>query len=80
MHKDTLKTYNTFSFLKVPTNKQSDVNIATLSEIVGKFFCEVKPASKEFIPYNRSILTRIIFEQLRSQNITIINHFNKKAI
>ena len=80
VHKDTLLTHNTFSFLNVPTSKISDVNIRTLSEIVGKYLGDVKPAKNEFIPYNRSILTRILFDQLRSQNILIISHFNKKAI
>jgi hypothetical protein len=62
VYKDTQMTHNTMSFLNVPTSKQTDVNITTLSEIVGKFFSVTKSTKKEFLPYNRSILTRIMYD------------------
>ena len=32
------------------------------------------------MPYNRSIMTRILFKQLEKQNLLVISHFTKSCI
>lgn len=61
--KDSLKTHNTFSFINVPTLKLSDINLATLFEIINK--SSGGKQNKDFLPYNKSILTRIMFDQIK---------------
>mmetsp|Transcript_41408 Transcript_41408/g.54492 ORF Transcript_41408/g.54492 Transcript_41408/m.54492 type:complete len:95 (+) Transcript_41408:98-382(+) len=34
----------------------------------------------QFLPYNKSILTRILYPCLNKQNLMVINHFSKKTI
>ena len=36
VRKDTLKTWNTHSFINVPVSKMNDVNLLTLTEILNK--------------------------------------------
>lgn len=62
--KDTLKVQNTFSFINVPETKYLDANYKFLSEIVCKFNSS-RGISKEFLPYNKSILTRIVYDQIK---------------
>ena len=59
---------NTFSFINVPLAKVQDNNITTLLEIMNKFKKQsnMKTSKKknntDFIPYNKSILTRVMAE------------------
>jgi len=40
-----------------------------------------KPQKKEqFLPYNKSILTRILYPCLNKSNFLVINHFSKKTV
>ena len=39
-----------------------------------------KKATNDFIPYNKSILTRVIAEQLQKNNILVLSHFSKASI
>jgi hypothetical protein len=73
----------------VPTSKQFDINIATLIEIVSKqnqtnanpsqtnLLAASKKRKVQFLPYNKSILTRVIHKQLRCNNVLVINHYSK---
>ena len=64
VRKDTLKTFNTQTFINVPTSKIADINLSTLVEIVQKQTTnKSKHRSKkdQFLPFNKSILTRILF-------------------
>jgi hypothetical protein len=38
------------------------------------------PSTTQYLPYNKSILTRVLFEQLRECNILIISHFCKRTL
>ena len=84
VRKDTMKTFNTQTFINVPSSKQGDINLATLNEIVAKQSAQkaVKAKSRKdtFLPFNKSILTRILFPSLNKQNILVISHFSKKTI
>jgi hypothetical protein len=73
VHKETLKTHNTMSFVNLPATKLADANVATLLEILSKQNKAssakqvvgapyLPKANKEatFMPYNKSILTRVI--------------------
>jgi hypothetical protein len=71
IEKSSFKTLNTFSFINVPLAKIQDNNVSTLMEILNKFKKQsnLKGANKkksasanDFIPYNKSILTRVIAE------------------
>jgi hypothetical protein len=53
------KTRNTISFLNLPSHKMDDINVQTLRQILTK--TKIKP---NFLPYNKSILTRILYAQL----------------
>jgi len=61
VRKDTLKTQNTITFINIPASKINDVNIVTLTEILGKQKNPSTNANK-FLPYNKSIMTRIIYD------------------
>ena len=84
VRKDTLKTFNTHTFINVPSSKQADINLSTLNEIVSKQSAvkTVRQKSKkdQFLPFNKSILTRILFPSLNKQNILVISHYSKKTI
>lgn len=66
VNKTTYKTLNTFTFINTPLVKINDNNVSTLLEILKKFKKQTLPAGKktklknEFLPYNKSILTRVI--------------------
>lgn len=64
MEKVTLNLKNVFSFVNLPESKATDVNMKTFFEIMSKFN-SVKINNKEFLPYNKSIFTRIIYEQAK---------------
>ena len=36
VHKDTMKTHNTISFVNIPSNKMADPNVVTLLDILQK--------------------------------------------
>lgn len=79
VRRDTLKTQNTITFINLPASKMDDVNITTLTEILSK---QKNPNanSKKFLPYNKSILTRIVYDQLKEHNILTVSHFSRLAI
>ena len=66
VNKNTYKTLNTFTFINTPLVKINDNNVSTLLEILKKFKKQTVPSGKkqkaknEFLPYNKSILTRVI--------------------
>ncbi len=37
-------------------------------------------SSRDYLPYNKSILTRIMFEQIKRANFLVVNHFSKKTL
>ena len=85
VNKQTYKTLNTFSFINAPLSKTTDNNIGTLIEILNKFkrqsgAAAKKKASNDFIPYNKSILTRVIAQQLQKNNILVLSHYSKVSI
>lgn len=82
--KNTYKTLNTFTFINVPLAKIADNNISTLLEILRKFKQQSKkPKTKkgaDYLPYNKSILTRVIAQQLQKNNILCLSHYSKQSI
>ena len=85
--KSNYKTLNTFSFINVPLSKIQDNNVSTLLEILNKFkkqqelkSAKSKRNNNEFIPYNKSILTRVIAEQLQKNNVLCLSHFSRNSI
>ena len=93
MRRGTMKVVNTISFLNLPITKSSDINIATLFEILAKQqkMSGGRPSSSirgakngrenhQFLPVNKSILTRIMFQSLIKMNTLVISHFSKRAI
>jgi len=67
VEKETFKTGNTFTFVNMPLAKQGDNNVHTLLEILKKFKAQSKTKKKtraDFIPFNKSILTRVMAHQL----------------
>ena len=88
VRRDTGKTHNVQTFINVPTSKQFDINLATLIEIVSKQnssnanpsqtnLLAQKRRKVQFLPYNKSILTRVIHKQLRCNNVLVVNHYSK---
>ncbi len=87
--KHTYKTFNTFSFINMPLQKTHDNNVSTLLEILNKFKrqelasatgAKAKAKKNDFIPYNKSILTRVIAEQLQRNNVLVLSHYSKNSI
>jgi len=68
--KASYKTLNTFNFVNLPMAKVQDSNVSTLIEILHKTkklgsinaYLGKKKAQNDFIPYRKSILTRVIAE------------------
>ena len=94
VRKDKMKLMNTMTFVNLPTTKLNDTNISTLIEIIQKQNVQQastsnaskKQASRkdlqqqQFLPYNKSIMTRILYPCLSKSNLLVINHFSKKTI
>lgn len=78
VNRNTSEVTNTISFINVPESKQSDANLVNLLEIIQKQ--SMSGNHKTYLPFNKSILTRVIYEQLKSNNITVISHINKRMI
>lgn len=83
--KRSFKCLNTFSFVNLPFSKVLDVNVSTLLEILNKFKKHPEKQGKarkqgEFIPYNKSIMTRVVAEQLQKNNILVLSHFSRNSI
>ena len=82
------KTHNVQSFINVPTSKLHDINLQMLIEIISKqnqnnanpAMQQKKKQTVTFLPYNKSILTRVIHKQLKCNNVLVINHYSKVAI
>jgi hypothetical protein len=67
--KRNFKTVNTFSFINVPLAKITDCNVNTLLEIMKKSKKMQRQGGKkkmkpDFLPFNKSILTRVLASQL----------------
>lgn len=88
-----MRTHNTFTFVNLPGTKQQDINYRTLSEIIFKLndhpfitshqksmSLSKETSTQQYLPYNKSILTRVLFDQLRESNILIISHFCKRTL
>lgn len=84
VNSDSDKLHNTISFINMPLSKANDPNIQTLQDILIKFKAAPSnnaiPSKKDFIPYNKSILTRILAPQLSKDNLLVLTHFTKKAL
>jgi len=86
INKKNFKTVNTFSFINVPLNKVTDNNVSTLLEIMKKTKKQQRNpkrktnAKSDFMPYNKSILTRVIAMQLQKYNVLVLSHFSKKSV
>jgi hypothetical protein len=55
--------------------KSNDVNYKVLSEVISKF--ETKT---DFIPFNKAILTRILYDSLKAKNVLVIAHYTKQSL
>jgi hypothetical protein len=65
------ETRNTISFLNLTSNNIDDINVQTLKQILTKTKVKLN-----FLPYNKSILTRILYLQLQRKNVIAISHFS----
>ena len=52
------KTLNTFSFVNLPQAQCLDPNFKLFAEVMSK-------TKTEFLPYNKSILTRILYPEMK---------------
>ena len=85
--KTTFKTNNSFTFINLPLSRVNDNNVSTLLEILKKYKKPTKQGKKtaasskaDFLPYNKSILTRVIAQQLQKHNLLCLSHFSKSSI
>lgn len=68
---------NTLSFINLPYGMvQSDVNAKTLQEVL----CKLNQEKRDFLPFNRSIITRLMFDQLSKENILVVSHYTRVAV
>jgi hypothetical protein len=63
---------NSITFLNLPLHKKSDKNVACLLEILNS-------DPHQYLPYNRSIVTRILYPALASRQWMLVGHFCKSA-
>ena len=61
---------NTISFVNMP--QSADINYRTFSEILSP--------KQDYLPFNKSILTRILYSQVKKRNILVVSHFTKSSI
>lgn len=47
---------------------------------LGPYIGNKKKAQSDFIPYRKSILTRVIAEQLQRNNFLVLSHYSKYSI
>ena len=84
INKETNKKVNTVSFVNVPLAKMTDSNISIIQDVMIKINgvapSTVGKKKEMYIPYNKSILTRIIAPYMSKSNILIMHHMTKKAI
>ena len=78
--RDTLKVLNTLSFINMAESKIHDVNLRILNEITCRLNESASHLNNEFLPYNKSILTRIVYDQIKKNNVLVIVHLSKKAL
>ena len=71
--KGSYRTINTFNFVNLPLAKLQDNNVSTLIEILNKlkklsglgpYLSKKRTNTNDFIPFRKSILTRVMAEQL----------------
>ena len=69
--KMSYRTINTFNFVNLPLGRLQDNNVSTLIEILNKlkklsglgpYLSKKKGATNDFIPFRKSILTRVMAE------------------
>ena len=84
VRKDTMKVVNTQTYVNLPTTKMNDINSSTLIEIIQKQNQQGQSTrgkkKEQFLPYNKSILTRILYPCLNKTNYMVINHYSKKTV
>ena len=88
VRKETMKILNTISFVNMPISKATDINLSTLTEIIqkqnsqtgGAITKKLSSKKEQFLPYNKSILTRIMYPSLNKSNFLVINHYSKKTV
>lgn len=78
VHRETLSTANTFTFVNVPAT--GDVNTQTLAEILSKLNLAQKKRASDYLPYNKSVMTRILFQMLKRNNVLVLSHYTKKTL
>lgn len=82
--KASYRTLNTLNFINIPLAKMQDNNVSTLLEIMSKLKKPTKAprASRKesFIPYRKSIMTRVLAEQLQRNNFLVLSHFSKASL
>lgn len=82
--KASYRTLNTLNFINIPLAKMQDNNVSTLLEIMNKLkkpSRAARPSRKEnFIPYRKSIMTRVLAEQLQRNNFLVLSHFSKASL
>lgn len=71
------KKGNTLTFLNLPLAYSSDTNVVTLLDVIAKV---KKENAKQYVPYNKSILTRILAPMLQRGKVTMICHLTKAAL
>ena len=53
-----------------------DSNVRVLFEILNK----QSTNQQQFLPFNKSLLTRILYHHLKHQNTLVIAHYSRKAL
>jgi hypothetical protein len=82
--KASYRTLNTLNFINIPLAKMQDNNVSTLLEIMNKLKKQSKPTrapkKENFVPYRKSIMTRVLAEQLQRNNFLVLSHFSKASL
>ena len=71
------KKGNTLTFVNLPLAYSMDTNVVTLLDVLAKV---KKDSAKQYIPYNKSILTRILAPMLQRGKLMMICHLTKAAL
>lgn len=73
VNRTSQETLNTLSFVNLPQSrhKARDPNLQALEEIIKV---------SKFMPYNKSLLTRVMFDQLQHRNLHVVAHYSRQYL
>jgi len=75
-NRESAKFFKSFTFLNLPLSAMHDPNLLVLQDVLIRLNQE----HEDFLPLNKSILTKILAQQLLKSNLLYLVHFTKRSM